>query len=145
MRGGLYGLVVVVVVVATALMGSWCLDNDASGWSSVRSAFPAGDRRLLYDRVPTRFALVDPAGRVHDFGTGERRGGSKRSSLMELGFDAAAFWVRTRPGESGPSGALYVPWKAVRSCGDRVALDGVGHELVVEDDAFVDACRSAVR
>lgn len=99
MRGGLYGLVVVVVVVATVLMGSWCLDNDASGWSSVRSAFPAGDRRLLYDRVPTRFALVDPA----------------------------------------------VPWKAVRSCGDRVALDGVGHELVVEDDAFVDACRSAVR
>jgi hypothetical protein len=143
MRGGLYGLAVVVVIVATVMLGSWCLDDRASGWSSLHSAFPAGDRRLLYDRIPTRFATVDAAGRHHEFGSGERRAGGQRSSLMEIGFDATAFWVRTRPGESGPSGALYVPWKSVRSCGDRIALHGVAHELVIEDEAFVAACHEA--
>jgi hypothetical protein len=156
MRRGIYGLGLALLALVVMKAAGFYLDNHASGWGALLAAFPAGDRELVYSRVPNRVAIVDPAGGYYEFGSGSRR---SRRPAMEAGFDGTAFWVRTRPGETGPAGALYVPWASVRSCGaesaevwreaadtrDALVLAGVEHGLQVWDEALVAACRAAAR
>lgn len=127
-----------LIVLAFAALARWVLwaQENVSGWKDLAARFPAGDRPLVNSQGVANVVLRRPDGISWQLGSED----SRRPKIIEVGFDAGGFWLRSTRASPGP--AIFIPWAEVDYCYLLSArLRGDGFEVSVHHQGWVDACK----